>query len=394
MRRRLLLALIVVLCLAAPASGHDVVGKKHRIDEKISALSSKIAAARAKEQRLNAQIADVSADIRELEAEVGDVSNDLVALERDLALHQAKLDKITELFRLETRKLGFLRDQHHAAVDRLHARVIALYESGEVGSLDILLSAKSFDDLLAELDYVKHIAAQDRRIATAVGEAKERMRIQRARTKRSRARIAAVTRVVQIRTAQQRELRDRLVSNRNELAQARNAKRSTLESVQESKAEFIAEVDALSRVSAQLGAQIRSSQGAPSSSSPPVVRSSSGFVWPVAGPVTSGFGMRWGRMHEGIDIAAPTGAPIRAAASGRVIYAGWMSGYGNLVVVDHGGGLATAYAHASSIAVGNGASVAQGQTIAYVGCTGHCFGSHLHFEVRVNGSAVDPLGYL
>jgi len=99
-------------------------------------------------------------------------------------------------------------------------------------------------------------------------------------------------------------------------------------------------------------------------------------------------------MHEGVDIGVPSGTPIRAAASGTVIYSGWMGGYGNLVVIDHGGGLATAYGHQSSIAAGNGSHVSQGQTIGYVGCTGHCFGDHLHFEVRINGSPVDPLGYL
>jgi len=98
-------------------------------------------------------------------------------------------------------------------------------------------------------------------------------------------------------------------------------------------------------------------------------------------------------MHEGIDIGAGYGTPIRASASGVVIYAGWMGGYGNLIVIDHGGGLSTAYAHQSSFATGGG-TVAQGQVVGYVGCTGHCLGPHLHFEVRVNGSAVDPLGYL
>jgi murein DD-endopeptidase MepM/ murein hydrolase activator NlpD len=104
--------------------------------------------------------------------------------------------------------------------------------------------------------------------------------------------------------------------------------------------------------------------------------------------------MRWGRMHEGIDLGAAYGTPIHAAAAGTVIYAGWMEGYGNLVIIDHGGGLATAYGHQSSIAVANGQSVSQGQVIGYVGSTGHSTGPHLHFEVRVNGAPVDPLGYL
>ncbi len=98
-------------------------------------------------------------------------------------------------------------------------------------------------------------------------------------------------------------------------------------------------------------------------------------------------------MHEGIDIAAPSGTAVHAAASGTIIYAGWMGGYGNIVVIDHGGGLSTAYAHLSSIWVGGG-SVSQGQAIGAVGCTGSCTGPHLHFEVRINGSPVDPLGYL
>ncbi|MBA3717951.1 MAG: M23 family metallopeptidase [Actinobacteria bacterium] len=162
------------------------------------------------------------------------------------------------------------------------------------------------------------------------------------------------------------------------------------------------EADALQQSSAALAETIQSAQSSSSSSSsssaPSTTPSSSGLIWPVNGPVTSSFGYRCleglCRMHEGIDIGVGYGTPIHAAASGTVIYAGEDSGYGNLIVVDHGGGLATAYAHQSSFAVGSGAQVSQGQVIGYVGCTGRCFGPHLHFEVRVNGSAVDPLGYL
>ena len=117
-------------------------------------------------------------------------------------------------------------------------------------------------------------------------------------------------------------------------------------------------------------------------------------MWPVNGTLTSGFGPRWGRMHEGIDIAGGSGTPIAAAAAGTVIVAGWNGGYGNLVVVDHGGGISTAYAHMSSIAVSVGQSVGQGTVVGGMGTTGHSTGVHLHFEVRVNGAAVNPLAYL
>ena len=126
----------------------------------------------------------------------------------------------------------------------------------------------------------------------------------------------------------------------------------------------------------------------------PIRQGGGGYIWPVNGPVVSPFGMRWGRLHAGVDIAVPAGTPIRAAASGTVAMAGWMGGYGQYTCIQHGGGVATCYAHQSSIGVGSGASVKQGQVIGSVGCTGHCFGDHLHFEVRINGSPVDPMGYL
>jgi murein DD-endopeptidase MepM/ murein hydrolase activator NlpD len=109
--------------------------------------------------------------------------------------------------------------------------------------------------------------------------------------------------------------------------------------------------------------------------------------------VTSGFGQRWGRLHAGLDIAAPEGTPIYAAKAGTVIHAGPQGAYGNLVLVDHGGGLVTAYAHQSRIATSVGASVSQGQLLGYVGNTGRSTGPHLHFETRVNGSAQNPMNF-
>ncbi len=122
--------------------------------------------------------------------------------------------------------------------------------------------------------------------------------------------------------------------------------------------------------------------------------SPSGYVWPVNGRLTSPFGPRWGRMHQGQDIGAPTGTPIRAAKAGRVFKAGGGGGYGNLTLVDHGGGIVTAYAHQSRFGTSEGAQVQGGQIIGYVGSTGNSTGPHLHFEVRVNGSQRNPRAYL
>ena len=388
MTRRVLPLLFLTLLIAAPAAA-DNVTRKQSVDSKISGLQDKIAAARAKEQRLSREIADVTARIRTLESEVGDVTTDLALLEQDLALQRERLARITELWKLQTAKLGFLRDQHEQAIDRLSDRIVAIYQSGNLSTVDVLLNSSNFGELMTRLDYAQELAAQDERIAESVGHAKDRIQVQQKNTTITRKKVFAVAQAVAARTQQTRQVRDQLVARENSLSGTRAERRDALASVQQQKEEYLHEVVALAAVSASLSSRIQTSQ-----SSSSVVRSASGFIWPVSGPVTSGYGWRWGRMHEGIDIAVPTGTPVVAAASGQVIVAGWMGGYGNLVVIDHGGGIATAYGHNSSFAVGSGSTVSQGQTIAYAGSTGNSTGPHVHFEVRVNGSPVDPLGYL
>lgn len=132
----------------------------------------------------------------------------------------------------------------------------------------------------------------------------------------------------------------------------------------------------------------------PGTATAPRIRQVAGMTWPSRGKLTSGFGRRWRRHHTGIDLAAPIGTPIYAAKDGRVIFAGWYYGYGRTVIIDHGGGVTTLYGHASRILVRTGQAVRQGQLIARVGRTGYTTGPHLHFEVRIHGTPVDPLRYL
>jgi murein DD-endopeptidase MepM/ murein hydrolase activator NlpD len=392
MARKLALVLACGLLLATPAAADN--------SAKIAALHAKIAAARAHEAQLNAEIRSVTREIRSLESRVGDVSQQLSILERDLELHQRRLDKLNALYKLQTERLIFLRREFERAVRTLSRQMIDIYESRDPTLVEVIINSDSFQEALDHIHYLNSIAAQGKQIAADVAVARDEMKATRAKTKKTRAAVAAATKAVAVRTAQQRALRTQLLATQGRLTGARHSKKAALVATRAQEREWIAEADTLAaqdaRVRAQLAAAQAStpSQSAPSQSASDQTPSSSGFIWPVNGPVVSPFGMRWGRLHAGIDIAAPSGTPIHAAASGRVVLAGWTGGYGNYTCIDHGGGIATCYAHQSSIAVGSGQSVSQGQVIGYVGCTGHCFGPHLHFEVRVNGTPVDPLGYL
>jgi len=390
--RRLALALLLLLVAAAPALGDDVA-KKHQVDSRIASLQDKLDVQRQREHALRNEVAGYTDRIRALEAQVGDVSLKLSTLEADLSLHQRRLDALNELFSVQSDKLTFLRDEYARSVSVLERRIVDIYESDDPSSLDVFLGADSVQEALDKVQDLDEVGAQDRRVAAEVAYAKAQVTSARTKTKALRATVLGETAVIRARTEQAQSVRDELVGARNDLSSTRQDKLTDLSQLNESERAEAGEIDALQAVSAQLADSIRAAQ-ARNTRSPTQTPSSSGLIWPVQGPITSPFGWRWGRMHEGIDIGVGYGTPIHAAAAGTVIYCGWESGYGNLVVIDHGGNLATAYGHQSSIAVSCGQQVDQGQVIGYVGCTGHCFGPHLHFEVRVNGNPVDPLGYL
>jgi murein DD-endopeptidase MepM/ murein hydrolase activator NlpD len=381
MARRLAVVLVAGLILAAPAAGDN--------SGKLGAVQARIAAARAKEARLTAQISGVTSQIRSLENRVGDVSQKLSTLERDLALHQRRLDRLNALFTFETDRLSFLRSQYAKVLRQLNLRMIDIYETQDPTLVEVILESKSFQDVLDQLHYIEAIAQQDKRIANTVAAARDEVHVARERTKTIRARVHSETQVVAVRTEQQRAVKNQLLATRGSLAGKRNRQKGQLLSTRQQEKVLIAEADALAAEDARIRGQLAAAQGAGDTTP-----SSSGLIWPVNGPVTSPFGYRWGRLHAGIDIGVPYGTPIHAAASGTVVLAGWVGGYGNYTCIDHGGGMATCYAHQSSFAVSTGEHVTQGQVIGYVGSTGHSFGPHLHFEVRINGNPVDPLGYL
>jgi murein DD-endopeptidase MepM/ murein hydrolase activator NlpD len=392
--RRLFVALLFLLTIATPALGDDIA-KKQAVDAHIENLQGSLDATRKSEAAIRDRISTLDDRIGSIESQVGTVSLQLASLQRDLMYRRQRLAELNKLYKVETQRLGDLKLQYSRSVKRLNNRLVAIYENDQPSTLDFVLGSSSIDEALDMVDFVNLIGAEDKKIAAEVKRSKLEMQAQRAQTKRVRLKVRGDERALAARAAQEQEARDQLVGARNDLAQTKSEQAANLSKLSAQDQALADEIAQEQASSAALGAAIRAAQArAAASQGATATPSSAGLIWPVNGPVTSPFGPRWGSFHQGIDIGAPMGTPIAAAAGGTVIYCGWESGYGNLVVIDHGGNLATAYGHQSSIAVSCGQHVEQGQTIGYVGCTGHCFGPHLHFEVRIGGSPVDPLGYL
>jgi murein DD-endopeptidase MepM/ murein hydrolase activator NlpD len=418
MGRRLVLLLSVValgLGLAAIAGAADYSTQKQQVDAKLEELKGRIAEIRRREEGIRSELVVVNGRISALESKVGAVTGQLDQLNRDLDLRKRRLDTLRELYQLETVRLGQLRVQFATAKRNLDRRLVDLYQQEDPTAIDVVLNSASIQDVLDNLEFVEKIGQQDRRIVKEVAAARDSMTRARARTKEAAAGVQAEARVIAARASQVAVVRNQLLEQRGRLTAARDDKRQSLDTLTAEEREEAEEMDALVATSARLADQIRAAQEAArraaeerarlaqqqaqqSGQAAPVQAAPSAapgaLIWPAQGPVTSPYGPRWGRMHEGIDIGAPLGAPIVASAAGTVIVSASLDGYGNTIVIDHGGGIATLYGHASSLLVGVGAVVSRGQQIATIGNTGRSTGPHLHFEVRVNGSAVDPLGYL
>jgi murein DD-endopeptidase MepM/ murein hydrolase activator NlpD len=385
--------LAVGLAVAASASAQTPETEKELVDARIAALQADIAAAKEQEGVLTSQLSAVVAELEDAQAAVDTAQASVSALEAELSSAQERLEQLNARLVRQTRRLERLEAEYEKAVAILEARVRAAYIDEPPDMLAFLVSASSFDEIIDSVELLNRIGEQDQRIARQVEKARADAAAERKATIRTRRLQAATVSVISARTDEARVARDQLAADRDRLATVQTLKQSALTDTRENRAEYLHEVEALAAQSAALAAQIREAQeqaGSTGTGQP----SAAGFIWPCDGVVVSGFGMRWGRMHEGIDIGCAYGTSNRAAAAGTVIYSGWLGGYGNLVVVDHGNGLSTAYAHASTLLVSPGQTVSQGQTVSLVGSTGNSSGPHLHFEVRVNGQAVDPLLYL
>ncbi|HET8820680.1 MAG TPA: peptidoglycan DD-metalloendopeptidase family protein [Thermoleophilaceae bacterium] len=358
-------------------------------------LSTRIEEKKDQIQRHKAKEGVLSTTIERFNTRIDAVQGEISATERQLARVQDSLDR-------QKAKLLAVRDKLEEARDRLErlrselgtsrrvlaARLVEIYKADSPDALTVILSADGFGDLLERAEFLDRISDQDREIT-------DRVRVLRDKARDQTVQLADLEEQEQL--AAERILSERnqiaaveqqLEGARDQLASARADRAGALAQVRHSRVELEGDLKALEAEQARVQAAIQGASGGS------FKQGTGQLGWPVNGAVVSPFGMRWGRLHAGIDIAAPSGTAIHAADGGRVILMGWVGGYGNYTCIQHTSSLSSCYAHQSSFATSNGASVSRGQLIGYVGCTGHCFGDHLHFETRVNGSPVDPMGYL
>jgi murein DD-endopeptidase MepM/ murein hydrolase activator NlpD len=373
-RRAIALGLVALLA----AAGGTAVAQD--LESERAAKQSELEDVKARGDVLSSEISDYSDQIAQLQGEVA------ILRARELEVEQQLRETIA---RLETEKenLAELRDKLTRSLNILSHRLVDIYKSDQPDALTVILDSKGFDDLVNRYDYLTRIQDQDAAIAA-------RVRFLRDESRETVDRIRIAKEEIEAKEAELERTRMQLEARQAELDAVRDQKAAALDQVDATAERLEGDISDLNE---QIQEQLAEAQASTSTTDPlpagPIQSGSSGMIWPVSGPVTSPFGMRWGRLHAGIDIAVPSGTPIRAAKSGSIVLAAPTSGYGNYTCIDHGGGLSTCYAHQSSYAITSG-SVSQGDVIGYVGCTGSCYGDHLHFEVRVNGAPVDPMGYL
>lgn len=385
----LVLASALTALVLAPGSGAS------------QSLQSRIDATRGKLSQRHGRAQVLTSDLTRFSHRIAVVQGSITKLEGRLAVVQSDLDaKQGELFRirsgLRTAQARLVRLRTRLALARrtLAARMVQMWESDQPDLLTVVLNARGFADLLEQTQFLNRLGSQDKRVIAVVSDAGIDAAATAKRLKTLEARQQTVTAAVLARRNEVAGVRAQLVSRRSAYAQVRDAKASALAGVRQDENKLRGHLDFLESEQRRIAGQLAGGSGPLPAG--PIKPGSGGLIWPVNGPITSPFCERraWEACHPGIDIGVPTGTSIRAAANGTVRIAGWVGGYGNYTCIQHAGPLSTCYGHQERILVSVGQSVRQGQVIGISDCTGLCFGPHLHFETRINGTVVNPMNYL
>ena len=387
----ILLCAVAYLALPMP-------GLSSSLPDKIDHYRDRIAGKKRQEGVLTTQITAYNLRIRSLQGDINGLQARQNKVQVKLNQKQAELNSIRDRLQRAQDRLAQLQARLSASKQVLAARLVALYKDDAPDMVTVVLEADGFADLLDRADFVSRVSEQDNRIVTRVRDLTEQVTKQAKELGSLEAEAEDATNQILAHRNEIASAKNAIVARQDDLEAVRNKRSGALHTIQASRRDLEGHLHVLESKQAEIEAKLRAAQtGVSTGPAGPIRRGSGNFIWPVNGPVVSGFGMRWGRLHAGIDIAVPSGTPIRASASGVVAYTqpeASSGGYGNYTCINHGGGISTCYAHQASFGVSAGQHVSQGQVIGISDCTGHCLGPHVHFEVRVNGAPVDPMGYL
>ncbi len=391
----LALAALLAGFAAAPARADIATKIKHKQQE-IHNVHTKLNEKRTQLDRAKTRVLDLQNQLAATNQSITRVTSSLGAVRDEIRRNERRAAR-------NERELAAARATLERHSDALKRRLVDAYEHGELSYLNVLLAATSFTDFVQRWDDIRLLVEQNQRTVRERRAAEQKVAAIQARLDADHRDLESAQAVEEQKRSQLAALADQ---RHMLLAQADSERRHVAQEVTEleeisasEEADLAAMIvqrqrEEAARREAERRARQLAGQTLPAETGPGL------FSWPTSGPITSPFGVRTdpitgrARRHDGIDIGAPMGATISAAASGTVIYAGWESGYGNTIVIDHDGAVSTLYGHCSQIFVSNGQEVQRGQAIGAVGSTGRSTGPHLHFEVRVNGVAVDPTGRL
>lgn len=346
----------------------DVKNRLDNVNTQIGIQRGKVNDAKKREKTIMGQIQNLEQNIDATEKEIESIN--------------ARISYLEESIRNVEKDIAESEKQLNDQTDMLSDRLVFIYEQGDVSYLEVMLSATDIRDFLTRYDMVKCIVDQDIELIESINKQKKELNIKKCDLEVKKKEL------VNVRKSQE--------SKKQELDAQRGQKKEILGSVKQEKTAYLKALQELEQASQQLEQIIRNAQSGGKQ------LGTGTYTWPTPGytNITSSYGMRFHpilkqrKLHTGVDIGAPMSATIVAADSGTVIHAGWMNGYGKVLIVDHGNNLSTLYAHQSAFLVSKGSAVNKGQPIGKVGSTGWSTGPHLHFEVRINGKCTDPMPYI
>lgn len=393
--RSLLLVLILSLFLSAPSHVLAATRKDAKEHQRKAAAARKEAARyqRAAEQLLTETKA-LESRIDKLDAEIGDLNGDIAVVSARKARLEGEIDVLRNRISQKEAEIVETQEAYDFQTTLLARRAESTYKQGDSFYLDLVLGSEDFTDLVSRASFIQRIIQRDHDIASGLAATKTTLQTKKMQFERDVETLSTKRATIDAEETELEKLRNAEAGKRDQHRKAQ-AEKSALYSEKKHNADRLkAQAAAEERESDKIMAELSGYGGSG--------RYNGVMAWPVPGyeNVGSPFGPRmhpilhYTRMHTGIDIGAPHGAKIIASGSGKVIYSGYRGGYGNTVMIDHGNGVVTLYAHQSSIVAGNGSRVTRGEVIGRVGSTGMSTGPHLHFEVRVNGSPRNPMNYL